>query len=67
MNRMPGDFQAGIEVPPAVSLEQLESNLEGLDKKMFLQFMSKMLQWDPQNRPTAKQLLEDEWLVKHAV
>lgn len=64
---MPGDFQAGIEVPSAISLEQLETNLEDSDKKLFLQFMSKMLQWDPQNRQTAKQLLEDEWLVKHAV
>ncbi|GBE87745.1 hypothetical protein SCP_1104220 [Sparassis crispa] len=59
------EFQAGIKVPPPVSLEQLETNLEGSDKKLFLQFMSKMLQWDPQHRQTAKQLLEDEWLKKH--
>lgn len=60
-----GEFQAGIEVPPAVSLDQLETNLEGSDKKLFLQLVSKMLQWDPQNRLTPKQLLEDEWLKKH--
>jgi serine/threonine protein kinase len=60
-----GEFQAGIEGPPAVSLDQLETNLEGSDRKLFLQFMSKMLQWDPQNRQTAKQLLEDQWLKKH--
>lgn len=60
-----GEFQAGIEVPPRVSLEQLETNLQGSDKTLFLQFVSKMLQWDPNNRQTAKQLLEDEWLKKH--
>ena len=27
-----GEFQAGIEVPPRVSLEQLEKNLQGSDK-----------------------------------
>jgi hypothetical protein len=60
-----GEFQAGINVPPHVSLEQLETNLEGPEKKLFLEFMGKMLQWDPQNRQTAKQLLGDEWLKKH--
>ena len=67
MNRVSGDFQAGIEVPPPVTLEEAETNLEGSDKALFLQFMRKMLQWDPQKRCTAKQLLEDEWLVKHAI
>jgi serine/threonine protein kinase len=42
----------------------METNLEGSDKRLFLQFMRKMLQWDPQNRQTAKQLLEDPWLKK---
>ncbi|EKM75280.1 hypothetical protein AGABI1DRAFT_103042 [Agaricus bisporus var. burnettii JB137-S8] len=60
-----GEFQAGIEIPPHVSLEQLETNLQGSDKTLFLQFMCKMLQWDPKNRQMAKQLLEDEWLKKH--
>lgn len=67
MNCASGDFQAGIEVPPPVTLEEAETSLEGSDKVLFLQFMRKMLQWDPQKRYTAKQLLEDEWLVKHAV
>ncbi|KAJ7716685.1 kinase-like domain-containing protein [Mycena metata] len=39
------------QVPPPVSLEQLETNLEGTDKELFLHFMSKMLQWKPQDRP----------------
>ncbi|KAJ7151047.1 kinase-like domain-containing protein [Mycena filopes] len=60
-----GEWQGGVPVPPHVPLEQLETNLEGADKKLFLEFMSKMLQWEPQNRQTPKQLLEDPWLKKH--
>lgn len=61
-----GKFQAGIDVPPPVSLEELETNLEGSEKELFLRFVRKMLQWDPQRRQTAKQLLEDEWLKANA-
>ncbi|KAF8910462.1 hypothetical protein CPB84DRAFT_1763750, partial [Gymnopilus junonius] len=41
-----------------LSLEQLETNLDGEDKKLFLQFIRKMLQWDPQDRMTPKELLK---------
>jgi serine/threonine protein kinase len=60
-----GEYRAGIEVPSPVTLESLETNLEGEDKLLFLSFMRKMLQWDPKMRHTPKQLLEDEWLQKH--
>ncbi|KAG6898854.1 hypothetical protein C0993_003519 [Termitomyces sp. T159_Od127] len=64
----PGQFIAGIEVPPPMPWTKLETTLkvwegEGEDRDLFLCFMKKMLQWDPQDRPTAKQLLEDEWLT----
>ncbi|KAJ7666896.1 CMGC/SRPK protein kinase [Mycena polygramma] len=63
-----GEFLvSGIDVPPRVSLEQLETNLEGPEKKLFLAFVGKMLQWDPQKRQTAEQLLEDEWLLSRSV
>jgi serine/threonine protein kinase len=65
VNYSPGEFQSDIKVPHPVSLEQLETNLEDADKQLFMCFIRKMLQWDPQNRHTAKQLLEDEWLKKH--
>ncbi|KAG6815551.1 hypothetical protein H0H93_009497, partial [Arthromyces matolae] len=35
------------------------------DRELFLTMMKKMLEWDPEKRYTAKQLLEDEWLKKH--
>ncbi|TFK24551.1 kinase domain protein [Coprinopsis marcescibilis] len=60
-----GVFNAGIEVPPRFTLDQLVTGVEGSDKELFLRFMGKMLQWDPKDRHTAQQLLEDEWLRKH--
>ena len=32
------------------------------DKEMFLAFVKGMLQWRPEDRKTAKDLLEDPWL-----
>ncbi|KAG6873987.1 hypothetical protein C0995_007943 [Termitomyces sp. Mi166 len=61
-------FKAGVADPPPISWDKLETTLkdwegEGEDRVLFLQFMSKMMQWDPRDRQTAKQLLEDEWLT----
>ena len=47
---------------PSMSLESSEENLEGEGKVLFLNFMRKMLRWVPEERETAKQLLEDPWL-----
>ncbi|KAF5339096.1 hypothetical protein D9611_011210 [Ephemerocybe angulata] len=60
-----GEFQAGIPIPRSIPLTDRETNLEGSDKRMFVEFLDKMLQWDPKNRQTPKQLLQDEWLRKH--
>lgn len=35
---------------------------EGEDKEPFLAFLRKMLQWRPEDRQTAKELLTDPWL-----
>ncbi|KAH0578358.1 hypothetical protein H2248_003972 [Termitomyces sp. 'cryptogamus'] len=47
--------------------KQMENSLDdwesGDNKNLFLGFMRKMLKWDPRDRQTAKQLLEDEWLM----
>ena len=39
-----------------------EEFLEGERKEMFLRFMRSMLQWRPEDRKTAKELLADTWL-----
>lgn len=50
-------------VIPLVSLESLEMRLSGKEKASFVQFMRSMLQWLPEKRKTARQLLEDPWLL----
>lgn len=57
-----GKFIGGIEIPKATSLEEVEGILQGEDKKRFLEFMRKMLQWDPEKRSSAAELLQDPWL-----
>lgn len=57
-----GKFHAGIDLPPPSSLEEIETNLDGKDKEQFMQLMRKMLQWVPEHRSTAKELLHDPWL-----
>ena len=65
----PGEWNAGIPLPPSETLEDIETTLlsEGdmEDRKLFLQFMRKMLQWEPEKRSRAKDLAEDEWIMKH--
>ncbi|KAJ8114299.1 hypothetical protein OPT61_g3782 [Boeremia exigua] len=48
--------------PEALTLESQETNLSGDEQKEFLQFMQCMLQWRPEDRMTAKQLLGHPWL-----
>ncbi|KAJ5249185.1 protein kinase domain protein [Penicillium chermesinum] len=51
----------GVSVP-SMSLEESEENLSGQNKQQFLQFIRSMLQWVPEERKTAKELLDDPWL-----
>lgn len=44
------------------NLEDLEERLEGENKSDFLSFLRGMLQWRPEDRKTAAELLEDPWL-----
>ncbi|ROV98386.1 hypothetical protein VMCG_07192 [Cytospora schulzeri] len=55
-----GQLKKGQKVIPT-SLEAEESKLDGDEKKEFVRFVSRMLQWDPEKRPTAKELAEDPW------
>ncbi|KAJ5782070.1 hypothetical protein N7457_003844 [Penicillium paradoxum] len=57
-----GKWKQDLEIPTGVSLESSESFLGGNNKEMFLAFMRGMLQWRPEDRKTARQLLEDPWL-----
>jgi len=44
-------------------MEDEEENLQGEDKTMFLRFLKKMIQWVPEDRRSAKELMEDPWLA----
>ncbi|PLB37392.1 putative protein kinase [Aspergillus candidus] len=46
-----------------VSLESLERRLSGQEKASFIQFIKSMLEWLPEGRKTARQPLEDPWLL----
>ncbi|KAI9037188.1 uncharacterized protein KD926_000761 [Aspergillus affinis] len=44
---------------PSMSLEKLEENLENTQQNLFPCFMREMLQWQPEDRASAKELLAD--------
>ncbi|KAK2804903.1 hypothetical protein FQN50_006410 [Emmonsiellopsis sp. PD_5] len=46
-----------------VSWEVAERNLDGSNKKAFLDFIRKMVRWEPGSRATPSELLEDPWLL----
>ncbi|PTU17531.1 hypothetical protein P175DRAFT_0504826 [Aspergillus ochraceoroseus IBT 24754] len=51
-----------MESIPQQSLQSRESRLEGNSQRLFLKFLRKTLCWLPEERPTAEQLLLDQWL-----
>lgn len=56
-----GQWKGQVSVPE-LSLEDSEVYLEGENRRLFLQFMRTMLQWDPDDRQSTFKLLKDPWL-----
>lgn len=56
-----GNWRGAVDIPDT-SLEDSEEQLSGENKALVLDFMRKMLQWVPEKRQTAKQLLNHLWL-----
>ncbi|GKZ28211.1 hypothetical protein AbraIFM66950_000022 [Aspergillus brasiliensis] len=49
-----------------VPLEERETTLQReAEREAFLHFMRKMLQWEPSERSSARELAEDEWIHSH--
>ncbi|GMG04773.1 unnamed protein product [Aspergillus oryzae var. brunneus] len=66
-NMVAGGWVAHQEATmPTVSLEVLEKRLNGKEKELFLAFIMSMLKWLPEERKTAKQLLEHPFLVDYS-
>lgn len=58
-----GKWKADMPLPESTSLEESEKFLEqGKNRELFMAFMRGMLQWRPEDRKTAKELLDDPWL-----
>lgn len=47
-----------------VSFESAEKNLSGRSKELLLDFIRSMLCWLPEERKTAKELLDSAWLTE---
>lgn len=62
MLTLSGVFTAGIDLPATTSLEEMERHLAMDEKRRFIEFMRKMLQWAPERRSTAEELFQDAWL-----
>lgn len=43
-------------------MEEVEKQIEGEEKTLFLDFVKKMLKWKPEERCSTKDLLDDLWL-----
>ncbi|GES66813.1 related to dis1-suppressing protein kinase dsk1 [Aspergillus terreus] len=49
-------------VPSTFSFESTLSKFNGEEKRMFINFVRRMIKWNPDERSTAKELLQDAWL-----
>ncbi|KAF4469567.1 kinase domain-containing [Fusarium albosuccineum] len=56
-----GKWDEFVPIPREKTLEASETKLK--DNTKFLQFIRRALAWDPSKRPTARELLQDPWLV----
>ena len=60
---IPGTWLAGKHASvPSVALEDIATRLDGSNKILFLHFIRSMLRWLPEERKSAKELLQDPWL-----
>ena len=57
-----GGWIGNAPIPDSLSLESCEMTMTGEEQRDFLEFVRCMLQWRPEDRLTAKQLLEHPWL-----
>ena len=62
LTREAGKLKPTVEIPTDFNLKNSISKISGEDKRMFLDFVSRMLKWQPKDRGTAKDLLNDPWL-----
>ncbi|KAF2754655.1 kinase-like protein [Pseudovirgaria hyperparasitica] len=57
-----GNWKCVNPVSP-ISWDDIQRNPDITNKKGFIDFIRKMLQWKPESRASASELLEDRWLL----
>ena len=61
---VPGEFRYSRLVPSEpITFANHTPSLHGEDKRLFIEFASKMLRWVPEERLSAKELYSDPWLT----
>lgn len=58
-----GNWNQSVPLPDT-NLECLAAKIRGEDKQGFLRWLRAALQWNPADRPTAMELLYDQWMMK---
>ncbi|KAJ3534121.1 hypothetical protein NM208_g7674 [Fusarium decemcellulare] len=59
-----GDLKNPGRIPADFSFEKTISCMRGEEKTRFVQFIKRILKWSPEERSTAKELLDDPWLYE---
>ena len=57
-----GKWKGSVDILKPLSLEELETNVQGKEKEPFLQFLRSMMRWVPEEKKTARELPDDPWL-----
>ncbi|CAG8900350.1 unnamed protein product [Penicillium egyptiacum] len=55
-------FRGRIIAPSDFNFQDSICNIHNEDKRMFIEFVQRMIKWHPEERSTAKELLQDPWL-----
>lgn len=58
-----GNWIAATPIPEQ-SLETREMRLEGKDRQLLLMLLRKILKWLPEDRPSAQDLFEDDFILQ---
>jgi serine/threonine-protein kinase SRPK3 len=58
----PDQFKFPELIPKNLDLESDLLYIKGEEKRMFLNFITRMLRWRPEDQSSAEELLSDPWL-----
>lgn len=60
--RWTGSLKDPTLIPADFSFDNSVTVINGKEKAMFIRFIDKMIRWDPKERSTANELLQEPWL-----